>query len=82
MVLKDIHLYTDAELLSELLSRYDFSVFAARKQVTAGDSFIMRRYSGDKMVCRGLCSVIDTLIADDIEETIIATDEEPNDKKV
>lgn len=81
MVLKDIHLYTDGELLNELMGRFDACVFAARRHITMGDSFVMRRYVGDKMMCRGLCATIDTLIADDIEETMQVIDDKPNDAK-
>ena len=76
MEISTLTLISTDELLAELISRYDNSVFVGEKNHRKdSDSFIQKsRYEGDRVICLGLCEwikhdIVDALTkdADDID---------------
>ena len=63
----DLQLIGTKEILEELKSRFEHMVFAGVKTHVhkENDSVTVRRYSGNLTVCRGLCSELETDIADE-----------------
>jgi len=57
------------ELLDELLSRYDYAVFAGMKLPTLERSLSDRAWKGMHQVCSGLCHDLIFLISSDARMT-------------
>jgi hypothetical protein len=57
--------FTSSELLSELMSRFDSSVFVGTSMRTETQSLYHRRYWGNHMECAGLCTYMqDTVLTE------------------
>ena len=65
----DINLVSTNELIGELLSRYDNSIFCGvKKSVKEDEDYYDRHYLGDNEACIGLCDIVKSKILIDFEE--------------
>lgn len=66
--MKDIEFVSTDDLITELMHRYDHTVFAAIAISTEREYKTLRRFYGNAATCNGLCSELQFLINTDTME--------------
>lgn len=64
--MNDLSLTATSDLLEELVRRHDAVVLTGIKFTKANGEYVtFRRYAGNRFVCNGLISVVDTMISNE-----------------
>jgi hypothetical protein len=66
----DLSLIPLQDLIDELFDRCDDAVIGIRKNTNEGTRFYKRHWTGDPMVCLGLCDAVKASIVVDFEEIL------------